>query len=172
MPKDPLLGVATTARLGSHPIHPMLVPFPIALLTATFVSDVAFWITASPAFAEASLWLLGAALVMGALAALAGFADFLGNPAIRAIPAAWHHMIGNIAAVILSLASFGVRLGTGAAAGVLPWGLLLSLLVVLILLYTGWKGGALVYEHRIGVQPAASAGMEPEHRSTPADARR
>ena len=155
MANDPLLGVATTAKIATHPIHPMLIPFPIALLVAAFASDLAFWMTGSAFFAEASLWLLGAALIMSALAALAGFTDFFGNPAIRAIPAAWHHMIGNLAAVILSLASFGIRLGAGAADGVLPWGLLLSALVVLLLLFTGWKGGVLVYEHRVGMQPEA-----------------
>ena len=157
MAKDPRPAVASTARIGTHPIHPMLVPFPIALLVTTFASDIAFWSSGSPFFAEASLWLLGAALVMGALAALAGFTDFFGNAAVREIPAAWHHMIGNLAAVILSLVNFGVRLGAGAAAGALPWGLLLSLLVVLILLYTGWKGGTLVFEHGVGVQPDAPA---------------
>jgi uncharacterized membrane protein len=32
-----------------------------------------------------------------------------------------------------------------------PWGLLLSLVVVLILLYTGWRGWDMVYRHRVGV---------------------
>jgi uncharacterized membrane protein len=161
MAKEPLLGVATTAKIDTHPIHPMLVPFPIALLITTLASDIAFWASGSPFFAEASLWLLGAALVMGALAALAGFTDFFGNPAIREIPAAWHHMIGNLAAVILSLVNFAVRLGSGAVEGALPWGLVLSLLVVLILFYTGWKGGTLVFEHRVGMQPEAPAGRGP-----------
>ena len=155
MANDPLLGVATTAKIASHPIHPMLIPFPIALLSAAFAGDIAFWLTGSAFWAEASLWLLGAALVMSALAALAGFTDFFGNPTIRAIPAAWHHMIGNLAVVILSLVNFAVRLGAGADNGVLPWGILLSFLVVLLLLFTGWKGGALVYEHRVGMQPEA-----------------
>ena len=64
-------------------------------------------------------------------------------------------MIGNLTAVVLSLVSFVVRLGAGAADGVLPWGLVLSTAVVVLLLYTGWKGGVLVYEHRVGMQPEA-----------------
>lgn len=161
MANDPLLGVATTAKIATHPIHPMLIPFPIALLVAAFASDIAFWLTGSAFWADASLWLLGAALVMSALAAAAGFTDFLGNPTIRAIRAAWHHMIGNLTAVILSLASFLIRYSAGAAEGVLPWGLLLSSLVVLLLLYTGWKGGTLVFEHRVGMQPEAPVDKNP-----------
>lgn len=148
-----LLGVATTARIGRHPIHPMLIPFPIALLVSVFLSDMMFWSTGSAFWAEASFWLLGFALFMSAAAALAGFADFLGNAAVRSISAAWHHMIGNVTAVVLALASFLLRRSAGAAEGVLPWGLALSTIIVLLLLYTGWKGGTLVYEHRVGVQP-------------------
>ncbi|MER9657874.1 DUF2231 domain-containing protein [Mesorhizobium sp. M0152] len=149
-----LLGVATTAKIGRHPVHPMWIPFPIALLVSVFLSDVMFWSTGNAFWAEASFWLLGFALLMsGAAAALAGFADFLGNAAVRSISAAWHHMIGNVTAVVLALASFLLRLSAGAAEGALPWGLALSTIIVLLLLYTGWKGGTLVYEHRVGVQP-------------------
>ncbi|ESX63800.1 DUF2231 domain-containing protein [Mesorhizobium sp. M0142] len=148
-----LLGVATTAKIGSHPIHPMLIPFPIALLVSVFLSDLVFWSTGNAFWAEASFWLLGFALLMSAAAALAGFADFLGNSRVRSINAAWHHMVGNVVAVVLALASFILRLSAGAAEGALPWGLALSTIVVLLLLYTGWKGGTLVYEHRVGVHP-------------------
>ena len=62
----------TTAQIAGHPIHPMLIPFPVAFLVATFVSDLIFLRTGNPGWATASLWLLGAALVMAALAAAAG----------------------------------------------------------------------------------------------------
>ncbi|MER8715986.1 DUF2231 domain-containing protein [Mesorhizobium sp. M1295] len=95
----------------------------------------------------------GFVLLMSAAAALAGFTDFLGNSRVRSINAAWHHMVGNVVAVVLALASFMLRLSAGAAEGALPWGLALSTIVVLLLVYTGWKGGTLVYEHRVGVHP-------------------
>ena len=68
----------TTAKIGDHPIHPMLIPFPIAFLVATLVCDLIFWRTGNGAWSTASLWLLGAALVMAALAAVAGLTDFMG----------------------------------------------------------------------------------------------
>ena len=156
-----LSGVATTAKIAGHPIHPMLVPFPIALLIGTFVSDLVFWSTADTFWARGSFWLLAAALVMSALAALAGFADFFGNSRIRKMGDAWQHMIANLAAVVVALINFVMRWGPDPSQGVLPWGLLLSAVVVLLLLFSGWKGGALVYEHRVGMQPQEPAGHQP-----------
>ncbi|WP_313958449.1 DUF2231 domain-containing protein [Chelativorans salis] len=111
-----------------------------------------FWFTGGTGWATAATWLLGAGIATALLAALAGFTDFLANGEVRAITAAWQHMIGNLTAVFLVLINFLLRLGGGAEA-VLPWGLLISTAVVLILLYTGWKGGHLVYQHRVGVNP-------------------
>ena len=85
----------STAQIAGHPIHPMLIPFPIALLVATLASDLAFWSTGNASWAVAAIWLLGAALVMAALAAVAGLTDFLGERRIRDIRDAWLHMFGN-----------------------------------------------------------------------------
>ncbi len=144
----------TTAQIAGHPIHPMLIPFPIAFLVATFVCDLIFWSTRNPAWSTASLWLLGAALIMAAAAAVAGLTDFLGDERIRQMSSAWHHMIGNVVAVLLSLWNWYRRFDQGDAA-VLPLGLLISLVVVLILLYTGWRGWEMVYKHRVAVSDEA-----------------
>jgi uncharacterized membrane protein len=140
----------STAQIAGHPLHPMLIPFPVAFLVATFVCDLIFWQTRNPAWSTASLWLLGAALVMAALAALAGLTDFLGDSRIRSLSAAWHHMLGNVVAVLLSLWNWYRRYEAGEAA-VVPTGLLISLVVVVILLYTGWRGWEMVYRHRVAV---------------------
>jgi uncharacterized membrane protein len=52
----------------------------------------------------------------------------------------WYHMIGNLLAVALALVNFLLRYAEGAQAAVKPWGLTLSLVVVGMLLFTGWKG--------------------------------
>lgn len=140
----------STARIAGHPIHPMLVPFPIAFFVATLASDLLFWRTAEAFWATASSYLLGAAIVTALLAALAGFTDFFGDRRIRAIGHAVQHMVGNLTAVTIAIVNFLVRLGDPAAA-VLPTGLVLSALVVAILLFTGWRGGDLVYKHRVGI---------------------
>jgi uncharacterized membrane protein len=140
----------SSANLFGHPIHPMLVLFPVAFFVATFGCDVGYWYSRSPIWVTAGIWLLGAGLVMAALAAVAGLIDFLGDARIRQLTDAWHHAIGNVVAVLISVVNFYWRYRYGAA-GILPAGLLMSLLVVVILLFTGWKGGELVFRHRVAV---------------------
>lgn len=146
MPQNP----RTTARIAGHPIHPMLIPFPVAFLVATLACDLVYWWTRDPGWSTASVYLLGAALVMAALAAVAGLIDFLGERRIRQLSAAWHHMVGNVVVVLLSFWNWFRRQDAGEAA-VLPFGLILSLIVVLLLLYTGWRGWEMVYKHRVAV---------------------
>ena len=150
-------GIEVTAKAGTHPIHPMLVPFPIGLLIACFVCDLAYWATGAGFWAEAAFWSLLAGIVMAAVAALAGVTDFLGNAEIRALRPAWEHMIGNVSAVVLPLISLWIRIASGHEEAALPFGLILSAIVALLLVYTGWKGGELVYNHRVGVNPAKPA---------------
>jgi uncharacterized membrane protein len=140
----------STAQIAGHPIHPMLIPFPIACFVLAFVSDLAFWKTSSDFWASASLWLLGVGLIMAALAAVMGLTDVLGDDQIRNLTDAWLHAGGNVIAVVIELYNWYSRYvhGTGA---IVPTGLILSLVVVLILLFTGWKGWEMVYRHRIGV---------------------
>ena len=54
----------STAQIADHPIHPMLIPFPIAFFVGTFVCDLVYWQTNSAAWAQATPWLLGAGLIM------------------------------------------------------------------------------------------------------------
>ena len=140
----------STASIAGHPIHPMLVGFPIAFFVATFASDLIFWQTGVPFWATSSFWLLGAGLIMAALAAVAGLIDFLGEARIRALNDAWWHAGGNVLAVLIQLFNWSLRYQSGEAA-IVPIGVLLSLVVVCILLFTGWKGWNLVYLHRVGV---------------------
>jgi uncharacterized membrane protein len=149
MSEDLSRGVRSTASIAGHPIHPMLVPFPIAFLVATLATDLVFWGTGDEFWARASVWLVGAGVVMGGLAAIFGLTDFLTIERARR-PVGWIHFLGNLLAVVLSLISLLLRVGNAAAA-VLPGGLVLSFIVVGILLVTGWMGGELAYRFKIGV---------------------
>ncbi|WP_338082780.1 DUF2231 domain-containing protein [Ensifer aridi] len=140
----------STLQIAGHPIHPMLIPFPVVFVVTTLFCDLAFWQTGSSSWSAAALWLLGGALVFGALAALAGLTDFLGEPLVRQLTAAWYHFIGNAAAIVLTAINFYLRYANGDQA-VIPEGLLLSLIVVGIFLFTGWQGWEMVYRHRVGV---------------------
>src|SRR6188768_1360355 len=91
----------STAQIAGHPIHPMLIPFPIAFFVATFVADLIFWKTGEAGWVTASLWLLGAGLIMAALAALAGLTDVFGDEKVRNLRDAWLHAGGNVVVVLI-----------------------------------------------------------------------
>lgn len=163
--------IPSRAAIRGHPLHPMLVPFPIAFLVGTFVSDLVFQATTNPFWATASFWLASAGLVMGLLAALLGLTDFLSRPAIRQLPAAWVHFLGNGLAMALTAINVALRYDN-PALGVVPAGVTLSGLVVAILVVTGWLGGELVFRHRVGVMLAESANqpdLSPEERERAAN---
>jgi uncharacterized membrane protein len=78
--------------------------------------------------------------------------QFVGLPQrIRSAGDAWQHAIGNVVLVLVQLFSFYQRYRYGSSA-VVPLGLFLSLLAVGIMAFTGWKGGEMVFRHRIAVQ--------------------
>ena len=140
----------STAQIGGHPIHPMLIPFPITCLVGAFVTDLLFLNTGDRGFAHASQWLIGFGIGTALLAATFGLIDFMGDDRIRRLGTALQHMIANVAAVVVSIINFVVRLNDPADVGSL--GVYLSGAVVLILIYSGWLGGHLVYRHRVAVQ--------------------
>ena len=129
----------STAKIADHPIHPMLIPFPIAGFVGTFVTDLVFAFSGDPFWARMSFYLLSAGLLMAALAAVAGFTDFFGDRLLRQHKAAWHHMIGNVFVVLLEVTNWLVR-GEPCNTDILPVGLMISTAVAVILLYTGLGG--------------------------------
>ena len=148
MHEGPLSHPHSTEKIGGHPIHPMLVQFPIVLFIGTLVTDIVFVSNGNPMWAIASRYLLGVGIIMAALAATAGLTDFFGDKRIQGSDAV-KHMVANVTAVVLEVVNFFVRLHSdGAIRGI---GIVLSIIVVLILAYSGWKGGDLVYRHGIGV---------------------
>jgi uncharacterized membrane protein len=146
----------STAKIGDHPIHPMLIPFPIVFFVTTFVVDLVYLANGDEGWARASVWLLGAGVATALLAALAGYADFFGDRRVQKISDAWQHMIGNLAAVALQVINFYLRYDDPAAS-IAPTGVILSTVVVVLLLFNGWKGWNLVYRHHVGVKDRSPA---------------
>lgn len=142
-------GVTSTASIAGHPIHPMLVGFPIAFLVGGLLTDIVYWQTTEPFWAQASLWLVGAGVVSGLLSALFGLVDFVTIARARNA-AGWVHFLGNLAAVLLSGWSVLLRMPDPQAA-IMPTGLAISAVVTVMLLVTGWMGGELAFRYKIGV---------------------
>jgi uncharacterized membrane protein len=144
----------STAKIATHPVHPMLVPFPIVCFIGAFVTDIMYHSNHVGGWATASIWLLGIGLVFAALAAVAGLTDFLGDARIRAMGDAIKHMLANVTAVILEAVNLALRYKN--IDFIDSTGIYISGIVVLILLYSGWKGGDLVYRHGIGVHDSSN----------------
>jgi uncharacterized membrane protein len=117
----------------------LLIPFPIAFFAAAFVCDLAFWATSSSAWAMGAFWLIGAGVVVGAVAAVAGLTDALRDQRIHALNDAWWQAGGNTLAVLIEIYNWYIRASAGIAA-VIPEGLIMSFIAVCLLLFTGWKG--------------------------------
>lgn len=140
------------AAIRGHPIHPMLVPLPIGAFTLLVLTDLAFVFTGDAFWARASFWLIVAGVIGGVLAAAAGIADYAKVSAARN-RFGHMHAAGNTIVLILGALNWSLRVGDPVLS-VLPWGILLSLVTIVILGAAGWAGGELIYKYRVGVQPS------------------
>lgn len=140
MPDYPFRPAVAVVR--RRPIHPMLIPFPIACFVGVLLTDLTYWGTAEMMWADFSAWLVSAGLILGILAAIAGIVDFATRPAVRAQRPAWPHAIGNV--VVLALAVLNTLVHSRDAwTSVVPLGLILSAATVAVMLVTGWLGWTL-----------------------------
>lgn len=147
-----IIRAPSRAAVHGHPIHAALVPFPIVCFVLVLATDVLYWRTGVLMWQDFSSWLLLAGLVMGGLAAIAGLIDLLSGGPLRRHRNAWVHGIGNLLVLILAFLNSLVHAGDGWTA-VVPWGLVLSLLTVVVLVVTVWLGRGMVYRQAIGVRP-------------------
>jgi uncharacterized membrane protein len=144
------LDVSSRIALAGHPLHAMMVTFPIALVAATLGGDILYWLTADPFFARVSLWTSGWGFAMGVLAGVAGTAELLAGRGIRRRPESWTHAVAAMMLLATIGTNWGIRL-MGDEAAILPWGAVLSLGGLIFVGLAGWQGGKLVFEHQIGV---------------------
>jgi uncharacterized membrane protein len=139
------------AKAAGHAIHPMLVVFPLGLLTTAVVFDVLYLVTDRAGFAVAAGYAIAAGVVGGVLAALFGMIDYAAiPPGTRAKRVGRVHGIGNMIVLALFAVSFVLRVG---ANGWHPtgWALLFSFVGVVLAGVTSWLGGELVGRLGIGV---------------------
>lgn len=147
MATDPIL---SRMAIRGHPLHPMLIHFPVAALLGLVATDLAFIVSNDNFWARASLWLAGVGALGGWISGMAGLVDLTTVARIRRLVTAWCHAV--LAVMLLSLATLNWLLRIdGPEAQILPWGLCISLLTALLIAITGILGGQLVYEHAVGV---------------------
>lgn len=144
----------TKATLFGHPIHQMLIVFPLGLLATSFIFDIVYLSTGNGRFAEISSWMIASGIIGGLVAAVFGLIDWTGIPKhTRAKRIGALHGIGNVVVVGLFVVSWLLRYEVPTAPGVAP--LVLSGLGVALAVITGWLGGELVDRLAIGVDDGA-----------------
>ena len=160
--------MASPASFGRHPIHPMLIPFPLALWFFSFVADVIYLWRGSPAWKDwiAFYTLLGGT-IMAAVAAVPGLIDWLSitDGEVKKI-ANWHARL-NVIALLIFAASFYLRTASGASlvGGSYTVPVLLSAVGVILITVSGWLGGEMVFRHGVAVEPQPDAGAEGKARA-------
>ncbi|MEU5786150.1 DUF2231 domain-containing protein [Micromonospora purpureochromogenes] len=145
-------------KVLGHPVHPMLVMFPVALLVVGTLFDIVDTVGGPDFLGEVAYWNITVGLVGGLLAAAAGTFDLLAIPAgTRAKRVALTHAAANVAVILLFAAVWVVRLNADsrAAGGAL---IAIEVVGVAILGVSAWLGGELV--DRLGVGVDREAGLD------------
>lgn len=152
MPSEPRPDDDTESRIAiaDHPIHAMVVNFPITLLMGLAASDLAWVVSGDPFWARLSLWLAGGGAIMGLFAGLIGTLELLLIPGVRRRGTSWSHFIVATTLISVAFTNWFLRLA-GPSEMILPWGLSLSLLGAVLVAVAGWLGASLVFDHKIGI---------------------
>jgi len=142
------------AKLLGHPIHQMLIVFPLGLLAMALIFDIIHLATGVGYWSEIAYWMIAAGIIGGLVAAPFGLIDWLAIPAgTRAKRIGAWHGGGNLIVVLLYAASWWFR--REAPQNPMTLAYVLSFGGGLIALVTGWLGGELVARLSVGVDPGA-----------------
>jgi uncharacterized membrane protein len=143
------LDVGSAIALVGHPIHVIMVHFPIAFAVATLGVDVFYWFSGDAFWARVGIWSTGMAFWSGVAASIVGTGELLLVRGIRLLEASWSHAVAAMTLVAIVGANWGLRLIDPAS--ILPHGLALSALATVMVGFAGWHGGKLVFDHGVGV---------------------
>jgi uncharacterized membrane protein len=142
------------AKLLGHPIHQMLIVFPLGLLAMAVIFDLLAIALGNGYWSEIAYWMIAAGVVTGLLAAPFGTIDWFAIPSgTRAKRIGAVHGVGNVVVVLLFTVSWVMRGGAPTAPGARA--LTLSFAAGALALFTGWLGGELVDRLAVGVDDGA-----------------
>ena len=141
--------MASPASIGKHPLHPMLVAFPIGLWVFSLVSDIIYMSGQDAAWGATALYTMIGGTIGGVVAAIPGFIDYLSIQDERVNKIATQHMVLNLTIVALFTINILLRMKQPPGAFV-PFAL--SVIGNLLLVISGWLGGHMVYVHGVAVE--------------------
>ena len=141
-------------RVRGHPLHPILVSFPIALFSLSFLFDLAYVWQREPLWYRFAFYEMAAGYAGALAAAVPGAVDFfLVVPSCRKISrAAGAHAVLGLSLLVVYGINLALRIGTPADEATNMWVAVgLSALGLSLLTLAAWFGGELVYRYHIGV---------------------
>ena len=142
-------------KLVGHPVHPMLIVFPLGLLGAAVVFDIIRLATGNGYWSEIAFWMMAAGIAAGLIAAPFGLIDWLAIPSgTRASRIGFVHGFGNVVVLGLFALSWWMRRDAPGLPD-MP-ALTASFLGFFLALATGWLGGELVGRLGVGVDDGAN----------------
>ena len=155
--------MASPASIGGHPVHPMIIPFPIALWVFSLVADVIYLWRGNLVWRNwiAFYTLLGG-IIGAVVAAVPGFIDWLSITDRNVVGIAnWHARL-NLIALVIFVISFYLRTTSGASwvSGSYTIPVLLSVLGVILITIAGWLGGEMVFRHGVAVDQQPDTGTK------------
>jgi uncharacterized membrane protein len=143
------------AKLFGHPIHQMLIVFPLGLLAMAVIFDVLSVVTDNTRWTDMAFYMIGAGILTSLVAAVFGLIDYLAIPSgTRAKRVGALHGGGNVIVVLLFAGSWMLRWPDPLNPGTLAY--LLSYAGAGLSLLTGWLGGELVDRLGVGVDEGAN----------------
>jgi uncharacterized membrane protein len=130
-------GFRSNTRMDGRPFYPLLVAFAVSCFLGTLATDIAYWWTADMMWADFSDWLVTTGVVVGYVTILVTLIEVFGLQSGRLHRPTWPYAVGNIVALILATLNMLVHT-RDAWTSVVPWGVVLSAVVVVVALVTGW----------------------------------
>lgn len=148
-------------RMGTHPIHPMVVPLAIVGLPVMFAFDILHATLDNRMLWDVGAW-IGILGGFGALVAIAsGFVDMARIPnGTRAHKIGVYHTIIGFVILAAYSSSLLARWPLGSPPDGFVPAVTADLVGTLLIVAQGWLGGELVYKHHVGV-PTTGQGAEP-----------
>ena len=142
------------AKIMGHPIHPILIPFPLGLLSTSVVFDVVHLLTGNGKWSEVSFWMIAAGVIGGLAAAVFGLIDWLAIPSgTRAKAVGMWHGATNVVMVAMFIVSWLLRANAPGDPGIVA--IVLSFVAVGLASLGGFLGGELVVRLGVGVAEGA-----------------
>jgi uncharacterized membrane protein len=141
-------------KVAGHPVHPMLIVFPLGLLATAVIFDIVYLVSDNSQWTLVAYYMIGAGIIGGLAAAVPGWLDWFAIPSgTRAKRIGLWHGAGNVIVLALFILSWVLRRDNPEVP---PTGAIVAGLVGFVLsALTGWLGGELVDRLGVGVDDGA-----------------